>query len=209
MTLIETSRTTAVSLLDNIKTGASIISTSITALALIIAGLWAYFKFVRGRTFKPRLEVKLRGWWRIADDRNLLQVRIILKNIGTSKITLMQEGTGLQVSTLSPNQQITPGLVTWTPLAEIFSMFVVDNDPSDQWIEPGEAMSEEVVLDLHTSRPVTVLLEVRLECRRHIGSPDEIFVRKLVPEETSIQYPQSKAAKLEVGEKSKNAQAVQ
>jgi hypothetical protein len=93
------------SLLDNIKSITSVISTSITALALIIAGLWAYFKLIRGRTFKPRLEVKLIGRWHIVEGRHLLQVQITLKNIGSSKITLMQEDTGLRVSTLPQSRR--------------------------------------------------------------------------------------------------------
>jgi len=67
------------SLLDDIKTIVEIIGTAVTAAAVVIGGSWAYFKFVKGRTYRPRLEVGLSGQWRPVDERHLLQARISVK----------------------------------------------------------------------------------------------------------------------------------
>jgi hypothetical protein len=68
--------------LDNVKTVVDIIGTGVTAAAVIIGGIWAYFKFVKGRTFRPRLEVGLAGQWRLFNGKDLLHARVTLKNIG-------------------------------------------------------------------------------------------------------------------------------
>jgi hypothetical protein len=67
-------------------------------------------------------------------------------------------------------------------------------------------MWDEILLDLHTPKPLATLLEVRLECRRAIGSPDEIFVRKLIPAEISSQYSPYQSAEPKVGEQREDVQ---
>jgi len=60
--------------LDDAKTVAEIIGTLITALAVIVGAVWAYYRFVKGRTYRPRLEVSMGGerqaghlWFTVAD----------------------------------------------------------------------------------------------------------------------------------------------
>ena len=50
--------------LESVNAVVDIIGTSVTAIAIIIGGFWAYFKFAKGRTYRPRFEVLLAGqWW--------------------------------------------------------------------------------------------------------------------------------------------------
>src|SRR6516164_3819133 len=79
-------RAVANSGLSNINTIVDTISKAVTAVAVIIGGVWAYFKFVRGRTYRPRLEVDLAGQWWPVNGKWLLQTRVMVKNVGASKV---------------------------------------------------------------------------------------------------------------------------
>ena len=37
------------------------VETAIRVAAILVGGVWVYFKFARGRTFRPRLELTLSG----------------------------------------------------------------------------------------------------------------------------------------------------
>jgi len=73
--------------LDDLKTIVEIAGTTVTAVAVIVGGLWAYFKFVRGRTFRPRLELGMSGQWRMIKDEPFLHARVTVKNIGAAQRT--------------------------------------------------------------------------------------------------------------------------
>ncbi len=71
-----------------------IIKDSITAIAVIVSGYWTYFKFIKDRTYRPRLDISLGGRWITVDDRKFFQARTSVKNIGTSVVELLRRGTG-------------------------------------------------------------------------------------------------------------------
>lgn len=45
--------------LTDTKTWVDIISTSVTTVAVLVGAVWAYFKFAKGRTFRPRVRIDL------------------------------------------------------------------------------------------------------------------------------------------------------
>jgi hypothetical protein len=94
--------------LNNVKDIVSIIGTIITVLAIIIGGFWAYFKFARGRTYRPRLEVGLTAQWWAVNEKWLLHARVTVKNVGVSKVELLQTGTGLRANVLAADQPSSP-----------------------------------------------------------------------------------------------------
>jgi hypothetical protein len=159
--------------LDNFKTVIDIIGTLITGAAVVVGGVWAYFKFVKGRTFRPRLEVHMFGQWRRVDQRQLLHARIRVKNIGSSNVTLVQEGTGLRISVLGPNQPSPPALSSW----DHQKVFVILQEHA--WIEPGETVSDDLLLNLGTPDPVPTLFEARLVWGRSRGNV-VFFAREII-----------------------------
>ena len=179
MLLIEASVAEEPSTLDNLETIVNIVGTSITAVAVVIGAIWAYFKFFKGRTFKPRLEVELDGQWQPNADRHLLRARITLKNIGASKVELVQKGSGLRVSRLSSNRSTSPSPVSWLG-PKVFSIFL-----EHSWIEPGETISDDVLLDLVTPNPQTTLFEARLVCNRSVLGNIIIFSRQVIPADST------------------------
>ena len=167
--------------LDDLKTLSDIVQAGITAAAVVFGGLWAYFKFVRGRTYRPRLSVAIYGQWRRIAGKNLLHTRVTVQNIGASVVSLQQKGTGLRVSFLAPDQPDAPTAVTW----EVERVFEILRE--HKWIEPGETVSDDQLLDLQVADPVVTLLEVRLGWSWS-GHAKEIVVnaRKVLPVESTI-----------------------
>jgi hypothetical protein len=175
-------------LLENIKTIAEIVGTSVTAAALLVGGIWAYFKFVKGRTYRPRLEVGLSGQWRLIGGKDFLQARITVKNIGASVVTLLQKGTGLRVSVLAPDQPMAPASVAWKELM-VFEVLA-----DHEWIEPGETVSDDLLLDLGASEPVATLFEARLVWRwSKTGDNIVVSARRVIPVDSTIETHEESA----------------
>lgn len=168
------------STLDNAKTIADIISSAVTALAIIVGGAWAYFKFVRGRTYRPRIEISLAGQWWQVKGRLLFQARVTVKNVGLSKLGLLQKGTGLRVSVLDSDQPLPPASAKWVS-KKVFIIF-----DQHKWIESGETISDVVLLDLGVSETSPVLLEGRLICHRLLGRNIESNESEIIPADTMI-----------------------
>lgn len=168
------SHDSAKSSLDDIKTVTTIISNTVTAAAILAGGIWAYFKYAKGRTFRPRVSVNMLGQWQAVNGRHLLQTRVTVKNVGASKIVLRQEGTGLKASTLGKAQPRPPASVKWDD-QKVFTIL-----KEHDWIEPGETVSDDLLLDLATPDPVPIQLEGRLVFQRRRRNI-EIFARKMIP----------------------------
>jgi hypothetical protein len=177
--------------LDNVKTVVDIVGTAVTALALILGGIWAYFKFVKGRTYRPRLGVGLAGQWRLVDGRRLLHARITVKNIGASKVTLLQRGTGLRVSVLGQDQPVAPASTSWERL-RVFEIL-----GAHQWIEPGETVSDDLLLNLGRPGPTPVLFEVRLVWKWTERSGNiVVLTRQIIPVNSTIDQHQERVAEV-------------
>jgi len=58
----------------------------IQSLALIAGGIWAYFKFAKGRTFRDRLTPTVNGKLVSINGSVFLNVTIQLQNVGLSRI---------------------------------------------------------------------------------------------------------------------------
>lgn len=170
----------AKSTLDNAKDIADIVSSAITALAVIIGGAWAYFKFVKGRTYRPRVEMQLAGQWWLAEGKILLQARVTIKNVGSSKLKLLQRGSGLRASVLDSDQSPPPASARWRE-GKVYTIF----DQHD-WIESGETVSDVVLLDLGVSETRPVLLEGRMVWPRLIGRNIVSAAREMVPADSTM-----------------------
>ena len=64
-----------------------------TILGIGAAVLWGYFNFIKSRTYHPRMEMTVSGEIRQSGEHQYLVPRITLKNIGNSKIALVQQGS--------------------------------------------------------------------------------------------------------------------
>jgi hypothetical protein len=126
-------------------------------LALIIGGLWAYYKFFKGRTFRPRLELTAAGNAWHAKHLAHLTVSVQIKNVGLSKLELSQEGSALRVfsHSLSKSEE-TPAVVEWKRQITL-SVF-----EKHKWIEPGETISDQMLIALGDVDYSAIKLELRV-----------------------------------------------
>lgn len=101
------------------KNWTAAIASFVTALAVIAGGVWAYYEFVRGRTFHPRISIEVLGQWRATSDgqprrswlalqqqrpkAHVLHVRVRVTNIGAGKVMLRQYYTALYTSASRAN----------------------------------------------------------------------------------------------------------
>ncbi|HUT13691.1 MAG TPA: hypothetical protein VMY42_24600 [Thermoguttaceae bacterium] len=102
-------------------------------IVIVFAAIWAYFKFVKGRVFKPRLDLRVCGETELIAAGRLAVARVTLKNVGLSKVQLSQAGTAVQISGPADIRAIP---IVWDGKA-IFQVF--EDHP---WIEPGEVLVE-------------------------------------------------------------------
>jgi len=109
------------------------------------------------------LSVHIAAQWRKPEGiGDALHVRVRVTNIGASKVSLNQYGTGLIIAFPATTQHVPPDDIAWAPVLlcedqerwfEIFK--------EHTWIEPNETVSDDLLLNL--GRPPTIAkLEVRL-----------------------------------------------
>ena len=180
---------------------ASAVSSLVTVLAVIIGGVWAYRKFVQGRTFQPRSSIEVSAQWHVlAGVDHVLQVRICVTNIGGSKLTLLQRETGVRI--LFPADKQTPATrrsedpwwadIRWEPVPkregqEEPRTFVILRN--HVFIEPGENVFDDMLLNLGRD-PTIVQVQAQLcwEVPRWWWKNGEVydFVDQIIPPGTVI-----------------------
>jgi hypothetical protein len=102
------------------------------ALALVIGGLWVLMNYYRGRTHKPRLELRIFGERAFRDGLEYLTIRTELKNVGLSRVNVKHDGCMITISAHRLPKKV--GFVMepkWQELANI------DLYKGQGWVEPN------------------------------------------------------------------------
>ena len=68
--------------------------------AIVVAGIWVYFKAIRGRTFIPRLQPSVSAKMVVQRGIHYLLVRFRVENIGSSIAEIKEQGTGLVITAM-------------------------------------------------------------------------------------------------------------
>jgi hypothetical protein len=171
----------APSTLDNISTIVEMFGSAVTALAIIVGGVWTYFNFVKGRTYRPRLESELEAQWLDeADGSRLLHIRVGVHNIGASVVDLVQRGSGLRISSLDATR-VDHQAPVWLERAtrEVLT--------EHAWIEPNEKVSDDLIVALGPDAPSTCMLEMRLVWSRSPSAENVVhFSRRITTGESVL-----------------------
>jgi hypothetical protein len=125
-------------------------------LALIVAAGWGYLNYLRGRTFKHRLEPTISGKM-IRNKSGLLLSGIAqVKNVGLSQVPIEQRGTAIELLSyaVSNDKAEAPTLVN--QIVTVLSVFEAHG-----WIEPGEPVEDSFLIPLREG-PETVAFRLRL-----------------------------------------------
>ncbi len=150
-----TGGTTKPTLLDNLDQLGSILQAVVTAAAIVVGAVWTYYRFIRDRTYRPRLHVAIEAVGLEVGDTAVLHLSVCVKNIGETAVSLLQAGTGLRVTggVISPTPYRRP---QWSQERTVFRILT-----HHRWIEPSEEVSDEVLLTADQDHAVW-LVEVRL-----------------------------------------------
>lgn len=87
-----------------------------TSGAVVIGGVWAYFKFVRGRTFSHRAELSITAAVESYERCIYLNATVALKNTGLSKLPINDEMKYIQLYGITNGGTSFPGSVDWDRL---------------------------------------------------------------------------------------------
>lgn len=113
------------------------------SLALIAGGIWAYFKFAKGRTFRDRLSPTVSGKFVSIDEAVFLIVTTHLKNVGLSRIGFDQELSSLVVFEYVPSE----AKEILSVKSNRLNSFRVFGD-KDRYIEPNEIVERQTLIAL-------------------------------------------------------------
>lgn len=86
--------------IKTVESISSIIQNGFTIAAIIAGAIWTFFHYFKGRTFKPRLELRISGALQNGDNSRYLIAKVSLKNVGLSKLEIQQKGTGMRIISL-------------------------------------------------------------------------------------------------------------
>jgi hypothetical protein len=113
-------------------------------LAIIVGGFWTYFLFFKGRTFKHRIETSVNAAIEFRHGKHYLVVHSELKNIGSSRVKLDREESGIAIYPGEPKGlgAAEVSTVSWHSRA-MFDVF-----SNHEWIEPTETIRDALVLEL-------------------------------------------------------------
>ena len=129
--------------LPTLQAWADIAQKSAATVAIVGTAAWAYFKFVRGRTFRRRLELTISGEVRRGPGIVYLLTNSTVKNIGLSKFEIDHEKSGLRVMTHSADDAVAEArLAEWSPLST-WPVF-----EEQDVLEPGEPAAEELLIEI-------------------------------------------------------------
>ncbi|MBB5330951.1 hypothetical protein [Tunturiibacter gelidoferens] len=132
-----------------------------SVIGLMAAGVWGYFNFVKSRTYYPRMELSVSGEIITSSDKKFLVPRVILKNIGRSKVQLLQRGSGYKIWIANGRTKV-GGSLAWSGGKPTYRIF-----EQHGWIEPGEAIFDE--RQLHALPPDCVAAKVEVRLRAPVG----------------------------------------
>lgn len=134
----------------------------VTALGIIIGGIWAWLKFFRGRTFRSRIELIVSAKVIMSGTSKFLKVTMEMKNVGLSQVIFKKEANYLdvfliEVSTVTPANRLY-GAKWSEPVT-----FAVFKDHG--WIEPSEEVSDELLFQLPENEQLACKLKLTVNSR--------------------------------------------
>lgn len=127
------------------------------SLALIAGGVWAYFKFAKGRTFEDRLTTTVTGRLVSIDGTVFLIATIRLQNVGLSRIAFDQEVSSLEVFEYVPSQAEN----TLRVRNDLLTSFRVFGN-KDRYIEPNEILERQTLIALRHVSKIGYQLELEV-----------------------------------------------
>jgi hypothetical protein len=132
-----------------------------TIVAIIVAGLWAYFNYFKGRIYRPKLKPEITGIAVPEGDQHHLLITANLTNIGISKVDLQQRGTALRIYSCHKLDGINKvKSAEWIRVAT-YSVF-----ENHGWIEAGETIEEQRLVSLPIKQEIAFQFALRVVSKK-------------------------------------------
>jgi len=131
LTLLQTSEPDLPNWVTSLQASLDMFQSALTGLGILIGGLFAYYRFAKGRTFAARLELTISGVVLRQSGQTYFKVTANAKNSGLSRVRIDHEvgKTGLIVQTLRAGG-------AWSLYAAALPFQEQDN------LEPGQSVGE-------------------------------------------------------------------
>lgn len=127
------------------------------SFALVAGGVWAYFKFAKGRTFRDRLTVRVSGKFVSIGESVFLVVTSQLHNVGLSRIAFDQQASMLILFEYVP--AVSEEIVSVR--SKRLESFLVFGD-KDRYIEPNEIVERQYLIALSDLSKIGYQLEFKV-----------------------------------------------
>jgi hypothetical protein len=142
-----------------------------TTAGIILGGIAAYYKFLRGRVFKSRLDISMSSSVVRVDQDTFLQTQAQVKNTGSSVITFVLNDSILTVFGTNHAHRGMADESTWGIIATVDAI----GERKHKWIEPGETIYLNWLIDLPRDLNHAALKsELYLSARKIIWQADTI-----------------------------------
>jgi hypothetical protein len=140
----------------------------VKVVAVILGGIWTYLNYVRGRTFKRRLEPKISGQISPGVGAGTWMVSGMsqAKNVGLSKVDIEASGTAIVIDDMIPgtSKKGVAKIVEVEIPGGVLGVF-----ERHRWIEPGETIEESFAAPLPVrDNRAGVRLRLRIVSRHKI-----------------------------------------
>jgi hypothetical protein len=149
----------------------------VQALAILVGGGWAYFKFIRGRTFAYRGELDIESSFvKGTDAVGALRVCVTFKNTGLSQIPLNENAKQVNVYTTSAESWDPAKNVDWGAHLKLTPLF-----EEHDWIEAQEIVTDEVLVPVplvHAYRLVAKVASARRRGKALLWTAETVIVRE-------------------------------
>lgn len=135
---------------DYWEKGTGVLEHVLTAAALIAGGVWTYYRFFKGRVWKPRLELGVFGEASKIGNTSYLWIMVELRNVGSSKVDLPKDGVSLEIFAERPRQQVSAADAQKYKVRSVGwdRLWPFDILERHGWIEPGETIRDQTLLEL-------------------------------------------------------------
>jgi len=144
----------------------------IASLGLILGGIFAYYKFIKGRIYKFRLQPNVLGEVVQKDKNKYLIATIHLKNIGISRIPIQNEGSALSLyfSETAFTALDEPYIMEWNESIPVSIFEDVEQ------LESGETIGKKYLISLPHETPPAVKMELRIVAHEYEWTATAIVI---------------------------------
>lgn len=140
--------------------------------AIVVAAIWTYYLFIRGRLHKERVELVLKGRLVTIDNRQYLITTGKITNVGGSDFQIRENRCVLKISIYSAPKS--KGI--YMPKADEFESFCIF--PGEKCLEPNESTQNEQITSIDKEF-IAIGMELFIE------SPTQTWYTSTIVEKTS------------------------